>query len=59
MRLGGVGIDTMADLVAAEELEVVTLPGEVNLPADLASSNNSVAGDSATLAALEATLEVL
>jgi hypothetical protein len=49
----------MADLVAVEELEAVTLPGEVDLPADLASSDNSVAGDSATLAALEATLEVL
>jgi hypothetical protein len=37
----------------------VTLLGEVNLLADLASSNNLVAGDSATFAALEATLEVL
>jgi hypothetical protein len=59
MRLGRVSIDTIADLVAAEELEVVTLPGEVDLLADLASSNNSVAGDSATFIALEATLEVL
>jgi hypothetical protein len=59
MRLGRVSIDTIVDLVAAEELEVVTLPGEVNLPADLASSDNLVAGDSATFAALEATLEVL
>jgi hypothetical protein len=59
MRLGGVSIDTIADLVAAEELEAVTLPGEVNLLADLASSNNLVAGDLATFAALEATLEVL
>jgi hypothetical protein len=59
MRLGGVSTDTMADLVVAEELVVVTLPGEVNLLADLASSDNSAAGDSATFAALEATLEVL
>jgi hypothetical protein len=49
----------MIDLVVAEELEAVTLPGEVNLPADLASSNNLVVGDLATFAALEATLEVL
>jgi hypothetical protein len=49
----------IADLVAAEELEAVTLPGEVNLPVDLASSNNSVVGDSATFTALEATPEVL
>jgi hypothetical protein len=59
MRLGGVSIDMMADLVAAEELVAVTLLGEVDLPADLASSDNSAAGDSATFAALEATLEVL
>jgi hypothetical protein len=59
MQLGRVSIDTIADLVAAEELEAVTLPGEVNLLADLASSNNLVAGDSATFAVLEATLEVL
>jgi hypothetical protein len=59
MRLGGVSIDTIVDLVAAEELEAVTLLGEVNLLADLASSNNLVAGDLATLAALEATPEVL
>jgi hypothetical protein len=59
MRLGGVSIDTIADLVVAEELVVVTLLGEVNLLADLASSNNSVVGDSATFIALEATLEVL
>jgi hypothetical protein len=59
MQLGRVSIDIIADLVAAEELVVVTLPGEVNLLADLASSNNLVAGDSATFAALEATLEVL
>jgi hypothetical protein len=59
MRLGGVSIDTIVDLVAVEELEAVTLPGKVNLLADLASSNNSVAGDSATFVALEATLEVL
>jgi hypothetical protein len=59
MRLGGVSIDIIADLVAAEELEAVTLLGEVNLLADLASSNNLVAGDSATFTALEATLEVL
>jgi hypothetical protein len=49
----------IADLVVAEELEVVMLPGEVDLLADLASSNNLVVGDSATFAALEATLEVL
>jgi hypothetical protein len=59
MQLGRVSIDIIADLVAAEELEAVTLLGEVNLLADLASSNNLVAGDSATFAALEATLEVL
>jgi hypothetical protein len=59
MQLDGVSIDIIVDLVVAEELEVVTLPGEVNLLADLASSNNSVAGDLATFAALEATLEVL
>jgi hypothetical protein len=59
MQLGRVSIDTIADLVAAEELVAVTLPGEVNLPVDLASSNNSAAGDSATFAALEATLEIL
>jgi hypothetical protein len=59
MQLGRVSIDIIADLVAAEELVVVTLLGEVNLLADLASSNNLVAGDSATFAALEATLEVL
>jgi hypothetical protein len=59
MRLGGVSIDMIADLVAVEELVVVTLPGKVNLPADLASSNNSAAGDSATFIALEATLEML
>jgi hypothetical protein len=53
MRLGRVSIDTIADLVAAEELVVVTLLGEVNLLADLASSNNSVVGDSATFTALE------
>jgi hypothetical protein len=49
----------IADLVVVEELVVVTLPGEVNLPVDLASSNNSVAGDLAMFAALEATPEVL
>jgi hypothetical protein len=59
MRLDGVSIDIIADLVVVEELEVVTLPGEVNLLADLASSNNSAAGDLATFIALEATLEVL
>jgi hypothetical protein len=59
MRLGRVSTDTIADLVVAEELEAVTLPGEVNLLANLASSNNLVAGDSATFVALEATLEVL
>jgi hypothetical protein len=59
MRLGGVSTDTIADLVVVEELVVVTLLGEVNLLADLASSNNLVAGDSATFIALEATLEVL
>jgi hypothetical protein len=59
MRLGGVSIDIIADLVVVEELEAVTLLGEVNLLADLASSNNLVAGDSATFTALEATLEVL
>jgi hypothetical protein len=59
MRLSRVSTDTIADPVAAEEPEAVTLPGEVNLPADLASSNNSAAGDSATFAAPEATLEVL
>jgi hypothetical protein len=59
MRLGGVSIDMIVDLVVVEELVVVTLPGEVNLLVDLASSNNLVAGDLATFAALEATLEVL
>jgi hypothetical protein len=59
MRLGGVSIDMMADLVAAEELEVVMLLGEVDLLADLASSDNSAAGDLATFVALEATPEVL
>jgi hypothetical protein len=59
MRLDGVSIDIIVDLVVVEELEVVTLPGEVNLLADLASSNNLVAGDLATFIALEATLEVL
>jgi hypothetical protein len=59
MRLDGVSIDIIVDLVVAEELEVVTLLGEVDLLADLASSNNSAAGDLATFAALEATLEVL
>jgi hypothetical protein len=49
----------MADLVVVEELVVVTLPSEINLLADLASSNNLVAEDSATFVALEATLEVL
>jgi hypothetical protein len=59
MRLGRVSIDTIADLVVAEELEAVTLLGKVNLLADLASSNNLAVGDLATFAALEATLEVL
>jgi hypothetical protein len=59
MRLGGVSTDIIVDLVAAEELVVVTLLGEVNLLADLASSNNLVAGDLAIFIALEATLEVL
>jgi hypothetical protein len=59
MQLGRVSIDTIVDLVVVEELEVVTLLGEVNLLADLASSNNLAAGDSATFIALEATLEVL
>jgi hypothetical protein len=59
MRLGGVSIDIIADLVVVEELEVVTLLGEVDLLADLASSNNLAVGDLATFAALEATLEVL
>jgi hypothetical protein len=59
MRLGGVSIDIIADLVVVEELVAVTLPGEVNLLADLASSNNLAVGDLATFTALEATLEVL
>jgi hypothetical protein len=59
MQLGRVSIDIIADLVVVEELVVVTLLGEVNLLVDLASSNNLAAGDSATFAALEATLEVL
>jgi hypothetical protein len=59
MRLGGVGTNPTADLVAAEEPEAVTLLGEVDFPADLASSDNSAAGDSATFTAPEATLEVL
>jgi hypothetical protein len=59
MRLGRVSTDTIADSVAAEELEAVMLPGEVDLLADLASSDNLAAEDSATFAALEATLEVL
>jgi hypothetical protein len=49
----------IVDLVVVEELVVVTLLGEVNLLVDLASSNNLVAGDLATFAVLEATLEVL
>jgi hypothetical protein len=49
----------IVDLVVAEELVVVILPGKVNLLVDLASSNNLVAGDLATFTALEATLEVL
>jgi hypothetical protein len=59
MQLGRVSIDTIVDLVVVEELVVVTLPGEVNLLVDLASSDNLAAGDSATFIALEATLEVL
>jgi hypothetical protein len=59
MRLDGVSTDIIADLVVAEELVAVTLLGEVNLLADLASSNNLVVEDLATFAALEATLEVL
>jgi hypothetical protein len=59
MQLGRVSIDIIVDLVVVEELVVVTLPGKVNLLVDLASSNNLVAGDLATFAALEATLEVL
>jgi hypothetical protein len=59
MRLGRVSIDMIADLVVVEELVAVTLLGKVNLLADLASSDNLVAGDLATFAALEATLEVL
>jgi hypothetical protein len=59
MQLGRVSIDIIADLVAVEELEVVTLLGKVNLLVDLASSNNLAARDLATFAALEATLEVL
>jgi hypothetical protein len=59
MRLGGVSIDIIADLVVVEELVVVTLPGKVNLPVDLASSNNLIAGDLATFIVLEATLEIL
>jgi hypothetical protein len=59
MWLGGVSIDIIADLVVVEELVVVTLSGKVNLPADLASSDNLAAGDSATFVALEATPEVL
>jgi hypothetical protein len=49
----------IADLVAAEELEAVTLLDKVNLLADLASSNNLAVGDLAIFAALKATLEVL
>jgi hypothetical protein len=59
MQLDGVSTDTIADLVVVEELEVVTLLSEVNLLADLASSNNSAAEDLATFTALEATPEVL
>jgi hypothetical protein len=59
MQLDRVSTDTIVDLVVVEELEVVTLLGEVNLPVDLASSDNLVAGDLATFVALEATLEVL
>jgi hypothetical protein len=59
MRLGGVSIDIIADLVVVEELVVVTLLGKINLPVDLASSDNSVVGDLATFTALEATLEML
>jgi hypothetical protein len=59
MQLGRVSTDIIADLVVAEELEAVTLLGEVNLLADLASSNNLAAEDLATFAALEATSKVL
>jgi hypothetical protein len=59
MQLGRVSTNTIADLVAAEELEAVILLGKVNLLADLASSNNLVAEDLATFTALKATLEVL
>jgi hypothetical protein len=59
MRLDGVSTDIIVDLVVVEELVVVMLLGEVNLLADLASSNNLVVEDLATFAALEATLEVL
>jgi hypothetical protein len=59
MRLDGVSTDIIADLVVAEELVAVTLLGEVNLLADLASSNNLVVEDLAMFAALEAILEVL
>jgi hypothetical protein len=59
MRLGGVSINLTADLVAAEELEAVILLSEVDFLADLASSNNLVARDSATFTVLEATPEVL
>jgi hypothetical protein len=59
MRLGRVSIDIIADLVAAEELEAVTLLDKVNLLVDLASSNNLAVEDLATFIALEATLEIL
>jgi hypothetical protein len=59
MQLDKVSIDIIADLVAVEELEAVTLLSEVNLLVDLASSNNLVVGDLAMFTALEATLEIL
>jgi hypothetical protein len=59
IQLGGVDTNTAADTAATGESEAVTLPDEVDLPADLASTDDSAAGDSATFAAPEATTEVL
>jgi hypothetical protein len=46
----------IVDIATAEESEVVTLPGEVDLLVDRANSNNSSARGSPTLVAPEATI---
>jgi hypothetical protein len=60
--LGGVNINTAADIAAIEALEAVTLSGEVDSLVDLAGSDDSVVRNSPTFATLEATtatIEVL